>query len=130
MRELNRAERLAHTMRQKEIIPDELLSKPVTIIGVGAIGSFTALSLAKMGIKGLNPKETVVINVSGKDLPFRGWKKLYTGKVSEGGNYLDDVDGQLRGASWDIGFDQYVSSGPEPEGKMQKWYYHTQTMRG
>ena len=53
------------------------------------------------------------------------------GAVNPGsGLYLDDVDGQLRGASWDIGFDQYVSSGPEPEGKMQKWYYHTQTMRG
>ena len=53
------------------------------------------------------------------------------GAVNPGsGLYLDDVDGELRGASWDIGFDQYVSSGPEPEGKMQKWYYHTQTMRG
>jgi len=52
------------------------------------------------------------------------------GAVNPGsGLYLDDVDGQLRGASWDIGFDQYVGATPPPSG-MQKWYYHTQTMRG
>ena len=36
--------------RQIDLIPIEKLNKPVTIIGVGAIGSWTALCLAKMGI--------------------------------------------------------------------------------
>lgn len=38
-----------HLMRQLDIIPLEILSSPVTIIGAGAIGSFTGLALAKMG---------------------------------------------------------------------------------
>lgn len=46
----------------------------------------------EIGLKGLNPKETVVINVASKDLPFRGWKKHYGGKISEGGNYLETAD--------------------------------------
>lgn len=51
--------------------------------------------IPEIGIKGLNPKETVVINVAGKDLPFRGWRKIYTGKISEGGNYLESSDAKL-----------------------------------
>lgn len=34
---------------QLDFIPLQKLDKPITIIGVGAIGSFTALTLAKMG---------------------------------------------------------------------------------
>jgi len=43
---------------------------------------------------GLNPKETVVVNVAGKDLPFKGWKSLYKGKISEGGNYFESADSE------------------------------------
>ena len=40
-----------HLTRQADIIPSDLLTKyPVTIIGCGAIGSFTSLALAKMGV--------------------------------------------------------------------------------
>jgi len=42
-----------------------------------------------LGINGLNPKETVVINVTGKSLPFPGWIKKYNGNITEGGNYLE-----------------------------------------
>jgi len=37
--------------RQLGIIPPDRITDGVTIIGVGSIGSFTALSLAKMGVK-------------------------------------------------------------------------------
>jgi molybdopterin/thiamine biosynthesis adenylyltransferase len=38
-----------HLTRQFDLIPTEVLGEPITIIGAGAIGSFTTLSLAKMG---------------------------------------------------------------------------------
>ncbi len=45
----------------------------------------------ELGIKGLNPKETIIINVADKPLPFRGANKIYdrNKKVSEGGNYAN-----------------------------------------
>lgn len=65
----------------------------IAVVGKSGTGKSTSYGqFPELGIKGLNPKETVVINVSGKDLPFRGWKKLYTGKVSEGGNYFESSD--------------------------------------
>jgi len=42
-----------HLTRQLEIIPLECLTQKITIIGAGAIGSFAALSLAKMGFADL-----------------------------------------------------------------------------
>jgi len=41
--------RYLHLTRQLDIIPLDILGEPITIIGAGAIGSFTALTLAKMG---------------------------------------------------------------------------------
>lgn len=38
-----------HLTRQRDLIPVDILGEPITIIGAGAIGSWTALSLAKMG---------------------------------------------------------------------------------
>lgn len=38
-----------HLTRQKDIIPMEVLGEPITVIGAGAIGSWTTLGLVKMG---------------------------------------------------------------------------------
>ena len=38
-------------LRQKDIIPFSTLKEPVTIVGAGAIGSWTALLLGKMGMQ-------------------------------------------------------------------------------
>ena len=38
-----------YLVRQLDILPPEQTITPITIIGAGAIGSFVALSLAKMG---------------------------------------------------------------------------------
>ena len=56
-----------------------------TLVGiVGQSGSGKSTS-----IEALDPKETVIINVSNKPLPFRGWKSNYISKkLSEGGNYI------------------------------------------
>lgn len=65
----------------------------IVIVGKSGTGKSTSYSqIPDIGIKGLNPKETVVINVSGKDLPFKQWKKAYAGNIKEGGNYFEDSD--------------------------------------
>ena len=65
----------------------------IAVVGKSDTGKSTSFGqFPELGITGLNPKETVVINVSGKDLPFRGWKKLYTGQISSGGNYFESSD--------------------------------------
>jgi len=42
-----------HLIRQSDLIPSETLDTSITIIGAGAIGGWTALSLAKMGMNNL-----------------------------------------------------------------------------
>lgn len=65
----------------------------IAIVGKSGSGKSTSLGAnPDLGIKGLNPKETVIVNVAGKDLPFRGYKKLYNGKLKEGGNYVETSD--------------------------------------
>ena len=65
----------------------------IAIVGKSGTGKSTSYGqFPELSIKGLTPKETAIFNVSGKDLPFRGWKKLYTGKLSEGGNYFESSD--------------------------------------
>lgn len=50
-------------------------------------------------IEGLKPEETLVINIKGKPLPFRGWRKLYKSfdldKPPTTGNYLESTDPAL-----------------------------------
>jgi molybdopterin/thiamine biosynthesis adenylyltransferase len=39
--------------RQSDLIPESILSTPITVVGAGAIGSFTVLTLAKMGFNNI-----------------------------------------------------------------------------
>lgn len=65
----------------------------IGIVGESGTGKSSSFGIVpEIGIKGLNPKESVIINVAGKDLPFRGWKKHYNGKLTEGGNYMESSD--------------------------------------
>lgn len=67
---------------------------------VGDTGTGKSSSMVKdeeLGIKGLDPKETFIINVKGKPLPMRGWKSNFTPiNISSGpptqGNYLATSD--------------------------------------
>ncbi len=62
----------------------------IAIVGESGTGKSTSIGhIPEINNIGLNPRETVIINVAGKDLPFKGWKKLYTGKIKEGGNYIE-----------------------------------------
>ena len=62
----------------------------ICIAGESGTGKTSSIGkIPEVGIEGLEPKESVYINVASKDLPFRGWKKQYVGKINEGGNYLE-----------------------------------------
>ena len=51
-------------------------AKSILIVGESGTGKSTS-------IESLPPKETFIINVVNKDLPFRGWKKNYTPLTKE-----------------------------------------------
>ncbi len=68
----------------------------IAIVGKSGSGKSTSYgSIPELGIKGLNPKTTVLINVGGKDLPFRGWTKVYNGHPKDGGNYIESSDADV-----------------------------------
>lgn len=50
-------------VRQSDLIPVDVLSKKITIIGAGAVGSWTALALAKMGFLNLEVWDDDVVSV-------------------------------------------------------------------
>jgi hypothetical protein len=59
------------------------MSEIIAVVGQTGTGKSTS-------VETLNPKETVIIGVTNKPLPFRGWKKNYVS--GEGGNYLITSD--------------------------------------
>ncbi len=65
----------------------------IMVISESGFGKSTSICPSEeLGIKGLNPATTFVINVNNKDLPARGWKKLYKhiqGKDLSSGNYVE-----------------------------------------
>jgi hypothetical protein len=67
-----------------------------TLVGiVGSAGTGKSTSFfpeAVLGITGLDPVKTFVINVSGKPFPFRGWRNTYTVFAGKKGNYLNSED--------------------------------------
>lgn len=63
------------------------------IIGDSGSGKSTSLGgIKELGIEGLNPSNTAIINVMDKPLPFKGSKSQYGKKISEGGNYASIHD--------------------------------------
>lgn len=64
------------------------------IIGPSGSGKSTSMGqIEELGIKGLDPKETAIINVMDKPLPFKGSRTSYGTPVSQGGNYASVTDG-------------------------------------
>lgn len=50
----------------------------IGLFGPSGTGKSTSLGeVPELDIKGLNPEETVILSISGKPLPFRGWKKKF-----------------------------------------------------
>lgn len=72
------------------------MSELVGIVGATGSGKSTAIHPNKdIGIIGLNPKETIIIEVAGKPLPWKGWKKIYTPFKGKEGNYLAESNTDL-----------------------------------
>lgn len=69
----------------------------VGVVGATGTGKSAAIFGNKeLGIEGLNPTETFLINIADKPLPIKGWNKHYTEFMGEkGGNYLSTNSPEL-----------------------------------
>jgi hypothetical protein len=66
------------------------MGRIIFIAGFSGSGKTTGLgNNPDLKIQGLDPKETVVINVTGQPLPFPKWKSMYKGNIDSNGNYLE-----------------------------------------
>ena len=76
------------------------MANAIAVVGESGSGKSTSLSsIPELGIIGLKPEETFIINVKGKPLPIKSWKKLYKEiditKPPTEGNYLATTDSSL-----------------------------------
>jgi len=76
------------------------LGKKALIVGAVGTGKTTAyFPNEQLGIRGLPPEETFIIQCAGrgKELPMKGWETVYKAdkKVKEGGHYLSSHDAKL-----------------------------------
>ena len=67
---MSTAEHTPHLTRQLDLIPLECLDQAIHIIGCGAIGSFTALALAKMGYTNLDVWDDDTIEIENMNCQF------------------------------------------------------------
>jgi len=105
---MNQAERFK---RQLDILPPEKLArKAVTVIGCGAVGSFTVLTLAKMGITDITVYDGD--NVEEHNLPVSWYRPDHVG--------MNKTD-----ALWDVLVDF-----TEVELKANAYHYERETLRG
>ena len=81
---------VAHLTRQLDLIPLEVLTTPINIIGAGAIGSFTALSLAKMGFENITVFDDDHIDVENMNCQFYRFKDIGSSKVDALKNLIQD----------------------------------------
>ena len=76
------------------------MANAIAVVGDSGSGKSTSVGqIPELNIKGLDPKETFIINVKGKPLPIRGWKSKYTPiditRPPTEGNYLSTTDAGL-----------------------------------
>lgn len=76
------------------------MANAIAVVGDSGSGKSTSVGQhVELGIKGLDPNETFVINVKGKPLPMRGWKTKYVpidvSAPPTKGNYLATTDTSL-----------------------------------
>lgn len=70
-----------HLTRQLDILPPEKTEIPITVIGAGAIGSFTVLALAKMGFEMIQVFDNDEIEVENMNCQFYRFKDIGKPKV-------------------------------------------------
>lgn len=69
------------------------MATTIAVVAESGFGKSTSMgNIPELNIQGLDPKETFLINIKGKALPFKGWRKNYTSIPADGppvsGNYL------------------------------------------
>ena len=77
-----------HLTRQLEIIPMEVLSTPITVIGAGAIGSFAVLALAKMGFEKLTVYDFDEVSIENMNCQWYRWGDIGKPKVEALANII------------------------------------------
>lgn len=83
-----------HLTRQTDLIASDLLTKyPVTIIGAGAIGSFTSLALAKMGVVRQTVFDFDTISIENMNSQFYRFKDIGQYKVHALHDLVEDFTG-------------------------------------
>jgi molybdopterin/thiamine biosynthesis adenylyltransferase len=73
---------LKHLTRQWDIIPVSVLDQKITVIGAGAIGSFTVLALAKMGFNNITVFDFDTIETENLNCQFYRFSDIGKLKVS------------------------------------------------
>lgn len=81
---------LEHLTRQLEIIPPEVLGEPINIVGAGAVGSFTALALAKMGFCDITIYDFDNIEIENMNCQFYRLKDIGKSKVEALQSLVED----------------------------------------
>lgn len=71
----------AHLTRQSGLIPAAVLTQPVHIVGAGAIGSFVALSLAKMGMTDITVYDYDTVSIENMSCQGYRFKDIGVSKV-------------------------------------------------
>ena len=79
-----------HLSRQIDIIPPASLTTPVTIIGAGAIGGWTALSLAKMGMTNLTVYDFDTVDIVNMNSQFYRFKDINRPKAEALADLIED----------------------------------------
>lgn len=79
--------------RQLDLIPMEKLESPVTIIGAGAIGSWVALSLAKMGFSSLEIYDNDIVDTENLAAQFYPHHAIGKKKVDALSSMVEDFTG-------------------------------------
>jgi len=82
-----------HLTRQLDLIPIRVLGEPITIIGAGAIGSFTALTLAKMGFQDITVYDFDKIEVENMNCQFYRFSDIGKQKVEALNELVKDFTG-------------------------------------
>lgn len=81
---------MEHLTRQMDIIPEAVLPQKITIIGAGAIGSFTALALAKMGFMNLEIWDFDKVDIENMNNQFYRFKDIGKPKVEALRDLIED----------------------------------------
>ncbi len=70
-----------HLTRQLDIIPMQALTTPITVIGAGAIGGWTVLSLAKMGFNDITVYDNDEVSIENMNCQFYPYSAIGKSKV-------------------------------------------------